>query len=29
MARETVTKTVICNGSPTEITMRQMLNPAT
>lgn len=28
MSRETVTKTVICNGNPTEITMRQMLNAA-
>ena len=29
MSREVTTKTVICNGNPTEICMRQMLSPAT
>ena len=29
MARNTVVKTVICNGNPTEVTMREMLMPAT
>ena len=27
MSRELVTKTVICNGNPTEVLMRQMLKP--
>ena len=29
MARNVITKTVICNGNPTEVTMREMLMPAT